>query len=511
MTLTKKELRRQMKALPRVGTILTDATPPKGSCIMVFWPLPDEVDTRPFVRQCHTEGVCIVLPVVVGDDIELRLYEGDESLRPGAFGILEPQGSVFTAYDQISRIYVPGVCFTPDGRRMGRGRGYYDRFLACIEEMGAQPELVGVCPYGHLLPDIPTESHDRRVHRVLCPLPSDASDGGERHTGASGVVSILLAAACLMAGGVVVSSCKRQAPADNPAFVQHMDTTGAADPYVYEGDSAYSEAAAIRRVQDTWKLRQERHRRVRAPYINKEKGIISTYDHLFKEASAVTGWDWRLIAAQCYQESCFDPEARSGAGARGLMQLMPATARQYGVQPSEICHPETNVGAAARYIRHLSSLFRDINSVEERIHFVLAAYNGGYNHVRDAMALCRKYGGSPQRWQDVSRYILGLQQPRYYRDPVVKYGYMIGSETAGYVVNVVQRARQYGANMASISLPPGWKAFSLSGSGGGGQSESGMQSSEEVVRRRPANRFTRHNSSVMRPEELQKSEENGQE
>ena len=441
-------------------------------------------------------------------DFQLELREYDPlKLAPGAFGILEPgEDSALVDPSEIELAVLPGMAFDRCGSRLGRGKGYYDRFLACIEEMGAQPELVGVCPYGHLLPDIPTEPHDRRVHRVLCPLPSDASDGGERHTGASGVVSILLAAACLMSGGVVVSSCKRQAPADNPAFVQHMDTTGAADPYVYEGDSAYSEAAAIRRVQDTWKLRQERHRRVRAPYINKEKGIISTYDHLFKEASAVTGWDWRLIAAQCYQESCFDPEARSGAGARGLMQLMPATARQYGVQPSEICHPETNVGAAARYIRHLSSLFRDINSVEERIHFVLAAYNGGYNHVRDAMALCRKYGGNPQRWQDVSRYIYGLQQPNYYRDPVVKYGYMIGSETVNYVVKVVTRAREYGANLSVVSLPPGWKAFSLDGTPSA--STAGKSTAE---RRPPNNRFTRNNSGVLRPEELEKQEQSSSE
>lgn len=104
-----------------------------------------------------------------------------------------------------------------------------------------------------------------------------------------------------------MGSCKRRPAPENPAFAQTLDTTGAADPYIYEGDSAYDEAIAIHRVQDNWRLRQQRHRRVRAPYINKEKGIISAYDDLFKEVAAQTGWDWRLIAAQCYQESGLTP------------------------------------------------------------------------------------------------------------------------------------------------------------------------------------------------------------
>lgn len=483
--MTKKELRRQLRAQPLCPAVLRDDLLPAGHCVMLFWPLPDEVDTRPFIRQLHAAQVEVVLPVVVGDDIELRRYEGDDSLRPGAFGILEPQGKPFCDLGRIERIYVPGMAFTPDGRRIGRGRGYYDRFLQRLEAEGYCPELVGVCAPDRLLPDLPTEPHDRRVHRVL-----------------QGLLSFFL---MLVLGTGLMGSCKRRPAPENPAFAQTLDTTGAADPYIYEGDSAYDEAIAIHRVQDNWRLRQQRHRRVRAPYINKEKGIISAYDDLFKEVAAQTGWDWRLIAAQCYQESGFDPDARSGAGARGLMQIMPATARQLGLSMADIHKPAANMQAAGRYLHYLSGLFRDIRSSEERTHFVLAAYNGGYNHIRDAMALCRKYGGSAQRWQDVSRYVLGLQQPRYYRDPVVKHGYMIGSETTGYVANIVQRARQYGANLASVSLPPGWKAFSL---GGKPHKDKGDEQAAEDVRRRPTNRFTRGNSTVKRPEELEKSVEN---
>lgn len=201
------------------------------------------------------------------------------------------------------------------------------------------------------------------------------------------------------------------------------------------------------------RLRQVRtvKRRAQAVYLSRERGIISIYDHLFHRAAAITGWDWRLIAAQCYQESAFDPNARSWAGAQGLMQLMPATARSLGVEASQVYQPEINVDAGARYLHALQGKFSDIRDGAERIKFVLAAYNGGAGHVRDAMALARKYGRNPQRWDDVAFYILGLQEARYYRDPIVRHGYMIGSETEGYVRSILQRYQGYGGN---IAVPP---------------------------------------------------------
>ena len=84
-------------------------------------------------------------------------------------------------------------------------------------------------------------------------------------------------------------------------------------------------------------------KRVQAVYLSKERGIISVYDHLFKAASATTGWDWKLIAAQSFQESGFDPNARSWAGAQGLMQLMPKTAAGLGLTPEEVHDPRRNV------------------------------------------------------------------------------------------------------------------------------------------------------------------------
>ena len=190
-------------------------------------------------------------------------------------------------------------------------------------------------------------------------------------------------------------------------------------------------------------------RRIFPVMLSASKGTISHYDHLFRKYASVALVDWTLLAAQCYQESCFDPQAHSWAGACGLMQIMPSTADHLSLPRQQIYEPEPNVAAAARYMRELQTLFLDITNPAERIRFALAAYNGGANHVRDAMALAKKYGAIPQRWSDVRRYILLLQDPRYYNDPVVRSGYMRGSETAQYVDNIMQRHSQYRLALAT--------------------------------------------------------------
>lgn len=177
--------------------------------------------------------------------------------------------------------------------------------------------------------------------------------------------------------------------------------------------------------------------------LSRSDAVISRYDPLFRKYSQVAGVDWTFMASQCYQESCFDPNARSWAGACGLMQIMPATADHLGLPRSEMFSPEPNIAASARFMRELQQKFSDIGSRRDRICFALACYNGGYWHIRDAMALARKYGKNSQRWNDVKEYILGLQQSKYYNDPVVKHGYMRGTETVAYVDKIVERWDEY--------------------------------------------------------------------
>ncbi|MCQ2129624.1 MAG: transglycosylase SLT domain-containing protein [Bacteroidaceae bacterium] len=182
-----------------------------------------------------------------------------------------------------------------------------------------------------------------------------------------------------------------------------------------------------------------------APIFDREHGKISVYDHLFKKYSDVCGWDWRLLAAQCYQESMFDPEAQSFAGARGLMQIMPGTAKDLGLPLKQIFDPEQNISAATRLIRQLSNDLRDIPGSTNRMKFVLASYNGGIRHIRDAQALARADNMKRfNNWESLTPYILQLEDPEVYsNDSIVQCGYMRGSETVGYVSNIFRRWNEY--------------------------------------------------------------------
>ena len=197
--------------------------------------------------------------------------------------------------------------------------------------------------------------------------------------------------------------------------------------------------AAIKKEERYLLSAQSIHRHIYAPMLHADRGVISNYDHLFMRYAPLVRWDWRLMAAQCYQESTFDPRAYSWAGAKGLMQIMPSTAAQMGLAQADIYDPEQNIYAAARYLGKLNSLFQDIRNPQERQLFVLASYNGGHFHIRDAMSLARKYGKNPQHWNDVAEFVLKLESAQYYRDPVVKYGYMRGSETVNYVSRIFDR------------------------------------------------------------------------
>ena len=213
-------------------------------------------------------------------------------------------------------------------------------------------------------------------------------------------------------------------------------------------------AESVKREEKALFSTQSIHRRVYAPMLNTQAGIISNYDHLFKRYAPIARWDWRLLAAQCYQESCFDPKAYSWAGAKGLMQIMPETAKHLGLAESDVYEPELNIYAAARYINELNTRFIDIRNSEERKFFILASYNGGFFHIRDAMALAKKNGKNPYKWIHVAEYVLKLSTPEYYNDPVVKYGYMRGSETANYVSAIYSRWQKYRGIRNTATITP---------------------------------------------------------
>ena len=121
---------------------------------------------------------------------------------------------------------------------------------------------------------------------------------------------------------------------------------------------------------------------VKSDYFTISSGKISAYDQAIRRYSDQIDWDWRLVASMIYQESRFDPNARSWAGAYGLMQLMPTTARRFGVNHNS--SPEQHIRAGIQYIKWLQDRFEDrVPDENERIKFILAAYNVGYGHYKN--------------------------------------------------------------------------------------------------------------------------------
>lgn len=181
----------------------------------------------------------------------------------------------------------------------------------------------------------------------------------------------------------------------------------------------------------------------KSDYYSLTGGKISPYDQTIREYSSLIDWDWRLLASLIYQESRFYPEARSWAGAFGLMQLMPHTAEKYDVD--SLSSPEEQIKAGVEFIKLLDKQFVDkIQDKDERTKFVLASYNAGIAHVYDARRLAEKYNKDPNRWENnVDYFLLNKSKPEYFNDSVVKYGYCRGTEPYHFVYDILDRYQQY--------------------------------------------------------------------
>jgi len=143
--------------------------------ILLYYSMPDEADTHALVDTLWRDGRTVLLPRVTGPTtMDLVVYTGADSLsEAGPFHILEPVGPAFTDYDVIDVAVVPGVAFTPDGRRLGHGRGYYDRLLPQL----TRAYRLGLCFPFQLLDDLPTDENDVKMEEVIAgtstgPTPS---------------------------------------------------------------------------------------------------------------------------------------------------------------------------------------------------------------------------------------------------------------------------------------------------------------------------------------------------
>jgi membrane-bound lytic murein transglycosylase F len=193
------------------------------------------------------------------------------------------------------------------------------------------------------------------------------------------------------------------------------------------------------------------HKRAESPYLAAYTGRLSAYDDAFRDSARIPVWDWRLVAAQAYQESRFDPRARSWAGAVGLMQMMPRTARELHVDPRD---PAQSVAGACRYLRRLEDAWRPtVTKRAERLKFVLASYNVGLGHVQDAVRLADKNGDDSTSWENIAYWLIRKSKRDVYNDPVVQFGFARGTEPVSYVDNILSRWDHYRELLAPAPTP----------------------------------------------------------
>jgi len=174
-------------------------------------------------------------------------------------------------------------------------------------------------------------------------------------------------------------------------------------------------------------------------------GKISAYDEIIKKYASTINWDWRLLTAQIYKESKFNPRTTSWRGAIGLMQIMPATAKGYGVRKDQLVNPEINIKSGVKHLKMLEDIWmKELSDSLEIVKFTLGSYNVGQGHVQDAMRLAEKYKLDPHKWDDnVANMLLKKSIPKYYKDPVVKYGYCRGKEPVNYVKSILESFELY--------------------------------------------------------------------
>jgi membrane-bound lytic murein transglycosylase F len=182
---------------------------------------------------------------------------------------------------------------------------------------------------------------------------------------------------------------------------------------------------------------------VRSDFYALNTGKVSPYDNMIRKFSARINWDWRLLASLICQESHFNQNVESYSGAFGLMQIMPETGKNFGIDITS--SPENNLKAGISYINWLHSIFNPrIPDIKERINFILAAYNAGPGPVLDAMKLAEKNGMNPLKWEgSVALWLLNKPASQYYDDIVAKNGYYKAVESVNFVNQVLARFEHY--------------------------------------------------------------------
>lgn len=172
-------------------------------------------------------------------------------------------------------------------------------------------------------------------------------------------------------------------------------------------------------------------------------GVISPYDKLIKSVADSAGLDWLMVASIVAQETKFNPESKSWAGAIGLMQVLPRYSEVKDVQL--LYDAETNLREGVRIISEHLRHYSYMDSTNQWA-FALATYNAGAGHVADARRLAIDHNKNPNKWENVSEALLKLMQRKYYKD--ARFGFCRGIETVRYVREIMNRRKLYGNILA---------------------------------------------------------------
>jgi membrane-bound lytic murein transglycosylase F len=167
-------------------------------------------------------------------------------------------------------------------------------------------------------------------------------------------------------------------------------------------------------------------------FYNRIKTRLPRFQELFTKASSDHNVSWTLLAAIAYQESHWNPNAKSFTGVRGLMMLTNNTAKMLGVE--DRVDPAQSIDGGTRHIIDMIKLVPPEVEGENRLKFALAAYNVGMAHISDAMLLAKKINLNENVWSDLKKVLPLLAQKKYYKD--LKYGYARGDEPVKYVESI---------------------------------------------------------------------------
>ena len=170
-------------------------------------------------------------------------------------------------------------------------------------------------------------------------------------------------------------------------------------------------------------------------YANRIEKRLPKYRPLFEQAAERYDMPWTLLAAVAYQESQWNPKARSPTGVRGMMMLTQTTAGAVGV--TNRLDPKQSIMGGAKYLDRMKRRVPDEVKGRNRLWYALASYNVGFGHVQDARELAARLGKNPNQWHDLKTVLPLLSRKKYYK--TLKHGYARGTEPVRYV----ERIREY--------------------------------------------------------------------